>query len=253
MLSNTLRRRNVGPVIGLGAVLFLTVPALADQIYAVDGRDSFSVGARDLRRDIVFSGKETLSSIRGSDGTRFVVTVEYSRAAQGNRAQAHANFISTVKPTGEQQDEVNGDPDYVSILNQPFSIELDLPTMREVARIATPAPFTFVLPITGAPLTGSIRSGGVAYVAGERALGVVFEAEGPVHGLIGNVGVALDGRIRMRGTAYYSFDSAVLRALDTQLTISGTIAGDPDRKAVSIVYRRTIRAITPTPAKDASR
>jgi hypothetical protein len=249
------RRRHVGPMIGLAAVLCLAAPALADQLYAVDGRDSFSVGARDVRGDIVYSGRETLSSTRASDGTRYVASVDYVRAGQGIRARAHASFISIVKPSGEQSDEFNGDPDYVAILNQPFSIELDLPTMREVAGITTPAPFTFVLPITGAPATGSIRSAGAGYVAGERALGVVFEADGTVHGLPGNLGVSLDGRIHMRGTAYYAYGSAILRSLDTQLTISGTLAGDASHKAVTIVYHRTIRALPPASGslKDAAR
>jgi hypothetical protein len=246
-------RRRVGHLVGIGAVFCTMTPAFADQVYSVDGKDSFTVGARDLRGDVVYSGKETLTSTRGNDGTRYVVTVQYSRGETGNHVQAHASFVTTVKASGAQEDEVNGDPDYVSILNQPFSIELDLPTMRDVARIAAPAPFSFNLPITGVPLTGTIRSGGDAYVAGERTLAILFDAEGPVHGMIGNAGVSLDGRIRMRGIAYYAYDSAVLRALDTRLTISGTLLGDPERKPVTIVYHRAIRALGPAPLKDAAR
>ncbi len=247
-------RQCVGFVIGLGAaIVFEAIPALAEHVYAVDGKDSFTIGARELRSDIVYSGKETLSSVRRSDGTRYAVTVEYSRTDQGTRAKARATFVSVVMPSGEQRDEVNGDPDYVAVLNQPFSIELDLPTMRDITRIWTPVPFSFILPMAGAPLNGSLRSCGDAYVAGERTLGVVFDAAGPVHGALSNVGIALDGRIRMHGTAYYSYDSYVLRALDTQLTISGTLAGDPDHRPVTIVYRRTIRTLAPALIKDAAR
>jgi hypothetical protein len=247
-------RQNVGFLVGLGiAVLCQALPARADHVYAVDGKDSFLVGARELRSDVVYSGKETLSSVRGTDGTRYAVTVEYFRTDQGTRARARATFVSVVKPSGEQRDEVNGDPDYVAVLNQPFSIELDLPTMRDVARLSTPVPFSFLLPMAGTPLNGSLRSTGDAFVAGERTLGVVFDAEGPVHGPLGNVGVTLDGRIRMHGTAHYSYDSNMLRALDTQLTISGTLAGDKEHRAVTIVYRRKIRALAPPPIKDAAR
>jgi hypothetical protein len=175
------------------------------------------------------------------------------RTDQGTPARAHATFVSIVKPSGEQRDEVNGDPDYVAVLNQPFSIELDLPTMRDVARLAAPVPFSFLLPIAGTPLNGSLRSSGDAFVAGERTLGVVFDAAGPVHGALTNVGVALDGRIQMHGTAYYSYDTNTLRALDTQLTITGTLPGDAQHRPVTIIYRRKIRAIAPTPIKDAAR
>jgi len=247
-------RQNVGFVLGLGvAVLCQTIPARAEQVYSVGGKDSFTVGTRELRSDVVYSGRETLSSVHGSDGTRYAVTVEYLRTDQGTPAKARATFVSLVKASGEQHDEINGDPDYVAVLNQPFSIELDLPTMRDVARLAAPVPFSFLLPIAGTPLSGSLRSSGDAFVAGERTLGVVFEAAGPVHGPLNNIGIALDGRIRMHGTAYYSYDTNVLRALDTELTISGTLPGDAQHRLVTIVYRRTIRAITPPPVKDAAR
>ena len=246
-------RRRAGLAISLGAVLCLSAPAVADQLYAVDGKDSFIVGSRDVRSAIVYSGKETLSSVPASGGTRFIVTVDYLRTDQGTQARAHARFVSLVKSSGEQHDEINGDPDYVSLLNQPFSIELDLPTMRDVARMTEPMPFSFVLPITGAPLNGWLRKTGDSYVAGERSLGIAFDAEGPVHGRLGNVGIALDGRIRLHGTAYYSYDTAILRALETRLTISGSLADDRSHRPVTITYWRSIRAIPANPAKDASR
>jgi hypothetical protein len=252
VLSKTLCRRCAGPIIGLGVALWLSAPALADQTYAVEGKDSFTVGARDVRSNVVYTGKETLTSIRSGDGVRFAATVDYVRADQRNRAKVHSVFISLLKPSGAQIDERASDPDYVSVLNQPFSVALDLPTMRDVARITTAVPFAIPLPIASAPVNGSLRSCGDAYIAGERTLGIVFEAEGPIHGTLNTVGIALDGRVRMRGKAYYSYDTAVLRALDVQLTISGKLPDDPDRRLVTIVYRRSIRAVGPTPLKEAA-
>lgn len=252
VFSITVRRRCIGPIVGLGFALFLAAPAHANQVYAVEGTDSFTIGARNMHGMVVYSGKETLSAAHRSDGTHYEVTVNYSRTEQGSRGRARATFISVVGPTGEQQDEFNGDPDYVAVLNQPFSIELDGATMRDVARLVAPVPFSFVLPLTGAPLTGSLRRGPDAYVAGQRTLQVVFEAQGPVHGPIGRAGVAVDGRIHMQGTAYYSYGTALLRALDTRLVISGRLTGTADHRPVTIVYRREIRAVAPSPLKEAA-
>jgi hypothetical protein len=239
--------------IALCAFLCLTVPAFADQIYTVNGKDSFTAAAHNLRGDVVYTGTERLTSTRQGDATRFAVSVQYARTDQGAKAQAHASFVSIVTPSGEQHDEVNGDPDYVAVLNQPFSIQLDLPTLRDIARLDGPVPFTFVLPLTGAPLSGTLRRSGDAYVGGNRVLGVIFDAEGPVHGPLGRVGLALDGRIHMHGTAYYGYDDALLRALDTRLSISGKVVGSKDSGPVTIVYRRTIRASAPGVTKRAAR
>jgi hypothetical protein len=43
-----------------------------------------------------------------------------------------------------------------------------------------------------------------------------------------------------------------LRALDTRLVISGRLTGSSDQRLVTIVYRRTIRALGPAPLKEAA-
>lgn len=240
-------------LIAFCAFLTLAAPAFADQVYTVNGKDSFAAAAHNLRGDVVYTGTERLSSARHGDQTRYSVSVDYARMDQGAKAQAHASFVAVVTPSGEQHDEVNGDPDYVAVLNQPFSIQLDLPTLRDLAQLDGPVPFTFVLPLTGAPLSGTLRRSGDGYVGGTRVLGVIFDAEGPVHGPLGRVGLALDGRIHMHGTAYYGYDDALLRALDTRLSISGKIAGSKDSGPVTIVYRRTIRATASDLAKRGAR
>jgi hypothetical protein len=248
----TLRRRFVGSLIGLGVALIVAAPALADQSYTIDGTDSFTAGTQDLRSNVVYNGRETLSMLRRGDRTRFAVAVDYQRSGQGGPTRAHASFVSVVGPGGEQHDEVNADPDYVTVLNQPFTIILDAVTMSDLQHLKAPVPFSFILPITGSPLHGSLRNGGTALVGGVRSLGIVFDAEGPVHGPLGRVGLSLRGRIHMHGTAYYSYGAALLRALETRLVISGRLIGSSDDRLVTIVYRRTIHAVAQTPLKEAS-
>lgn len=247
-----MRRRCIGSIVSLIVALSVATPVQADQAYLVDGTDSFTVGARDVRGAVVYAGRENLTAARDGERTRFESTVDYSRSEQGTRSRGHSTFASVVGPAGEPEDESGGDPDYVSVLNQPFAIVLDAPTMRDLARLTAPVALSFVLPLTGEPLTGTLRRGPDAFVAGERVLQVVFAAQGPVHGPIGRSGVAVDGRIAMRGTAYYSYASALLLALDTRLAISGKLHGEAARRSVTIVYGRRIRAVASPPLKEAA-
>jgi hypothetical protein len=65
--------------------------------------------------------------------------------------------------------------------------------------------------------------------------------------------MALDGSIRMSGTAWYSTSTALLLALDATLTISGNLNARSASDPVTIVYRRTIRADGPAPVREAQR
>lgn len=227
---------------GFWAVLFVTAPALSDQTYSVDGKDSFTVGDRDLRGDIVYRGRETLTIRRAGEDLRCVARVDYLRTDQGTRSRAHALFVTLLSPSGEQQDETDDDPDYLTVLNQPFAVTLDAPTMRAVSRLIDRVAFDFRSPISGKTMHGYLSNAGTGLVAGVRAQGIVFEARGDLHGFSpGGLPLALDGQIHVRGTAWYALDSALLRALDTQLTIRGTYAGSKDPTPVTIVYRRRIR------------
>jgi hypothetical protein len=231
-----------------------TRPAFADEAYSVDGKDSFTVGDRDLRGDVVYRGRETLTFKRNGSGLEYTAKAEYERTDQGARSQAHALFVTLLSPSGEQHDQTDDDPDYLTVLNQPFAIVLDVPTMRAVARLTQKVAFDFRSPLSGKTLHGFLSSGGTGTIAGVRALAIVFEAEGDLKGFnAGGLAAALDGRMRVRGTAWYALDTALMLALDTQLTISGKYAGSNDPTPIAIVYRRTIRALAPTTIKEADR
>src|SRR5579872_1359206 len=201
-----LAARSLPSVLAIIASACLTAPALADeQLYHVSGKDSFQIGARDLRGDIVYDGQETLAIRKRGTATRYTAKVSYTRVDQGASSKASAVFVSLLLPSGEQKDESNGDPDFLTVLNQPFAVQLDMQTLRDVAKLEQAAPFSFSSPMAGAQLHGTLRHVGGGTIAGERVIGVGFEARGPMKGAIPeHPEISLNGTIRMSGTEYYT-------------------------------------------------
>jgi hypothetical protein len=60
--------------------------------------------------------------------------------------------------------------------------------------------------------------------------------------------LALEGTIRMKGTAYYAYDTTLLVALRATLAIDGNLAGGVGHAPVSIVYERSMRSMRGSPA-----
>jgi hypothetical protein len=234
-------------VAGMFALLIASVAsasaALADQTYAVDGSDTFRAGGGEIRSQTIYHGVQRLSVARNGATTIYTARVDYDKTGEGARQHERASFTSTMLPSGTQQDGPSEDPDYLTVLNQPFAVQLDAPTMRDLAHVKRPVPFDFPSPMTGAPLRGTLRRLPDAMVAGTRAMGIAFEAKGPLHGALpDHPAMQLAGSITMRGTAYYAYDGALLVSLDAVLAIDGNIDDSARRAPVTIVYARTIRA-----------
>jgi hypothetical protein len=229
--------------------------ALADQLYHVSGKDSFTVGTGDLRGDIAYDGTETLSIQHNAKAARYSAKVRYIRVDQGASSDAQASFVALVLPSGEQLDADDHDPDYLAILNQPFSVQLDASTLDDLEHLQGSVPFTFPSPITNSTLAGAIRHTGDALVNSERTLGILFSAAGPMNGpLPDRPSETLHGTITMSGTAYYNRKTALLDALDATMTITGTLqARDGTKQPILITYRRTIRKTNSLPLKEARR
>jgi len=248
----TVRRRTAGFaafLVYLGCALSV---AQADQRYRVDGRDTYQIGGHDVRSEIAYSGFGTLRIEQKGRYRKYTAHVEYDRNDQGTLARSKASFESTISDGGEQVDGRNRDPDYLTVLNQPFAVQLDAPTLRDLSRLHGTVPFDFPSPMTGAPLHGTLRHIGDAVINGIRVLGVAFDASGPLHGsLPDHPAISLAGRIRMSGTAYYTYGNALLLALDATLSIGGNLDDTGAHAPVSIVYKRTIRAASPSPLGDA--
>jgi hypothetical protein len=245
----TVRRAAVASSIAALVFVVMTVAvAAADQQYRVDGRDTFVIGSREMRSDIAYKGTQTLhiQSVRG--GHRYTATVTYQRNDQGAITRARGSYESTISASGDQADGANNDPDYLTILNQPFAVQLDAPTLHDLAHLGGSVPFDFPSPITGAPLHGQLRHAPDGIINGTHVLGVAFEASGPLHGsLPDHPEMSLSGTIVMKGTAYYTYADALLLGLDATLRIAGTVDGSRDYNSVEITYTRSIRA-TPAPA-----
>ena len=217
--------------------------ARADQAYSVEGRDTFRVGNGEVHSETVYHGVQRLTIRRGATKTTFVAQVEYDKNADGGKLHQHASFTSYLLPSGEQKDGPAADPDYLTVLNQPFAVVLDKPTMRDLAHVKRAVPFDFPSPMTGAPLRGSLRHLPDALVGGNRAMGIAFEAHGPLHGALPErPAMQLAGSITMKGTAYYDYASTLLVSLEATLTIDGYLDDAARRSPVSIVYARSIRA-----------
>lgn len=248
------RRARVGSVALLIFLVCAVAVAQADQSYRVVGRDTYQIGGNNVRSEIAYSGHQTLSIAKAPGGRKYSAHVEYERNDQGALGRASGSFESTIASDGEQKDGANNDPDYLTVLNQPFAVQLDAATMHDLASLHGSVPFDFASPMTGAPLHGTLHHIADALINGERVLGVAFDASGPLHGrLPDHPGLALAGKIRMSGTAYYTYRTALLLALDATLAIDGNLDDATRRDAVAIVYQRSIKASPLQPLREAGR
>jgi len=236
------RRALAGTFALVTAVAVVAATARADQEYVVNGHDTFRTANGEMRSETVYRGVQRLTITRSHGSTTYDARVEYDRDGDGGRQHQRASFTATLLPSGQQQDGVTNDPDYLTVLNQPFAVQLDAPTMRDLAHVKRPVPFDFPSPMTGATLHGTLRRLPDATVAGTRAMGVAFEAKGPLHGALPDrPRVQLAGSITMKGTAYYAYANALLVALNATLGIDGTVDDAASKAPISIVYARSIR------------
>ena len=235
------------------AIFVIATPAFADQPYVLSGFDRYRVGSGELTTNITYSGKETLTVAAHDHQKRFSVRANYIRSAESGRSPGSASFAATLMPSGEQRDELNGDPNYLTVLNQPFSIQLDAQTLRDLSHLRGGLPFDFPSPITNGTLHGFLRRGPSGRVAGRQSLGVSFDALGAMLGpLPDHPSMVLRGTITMRGVAYYELNTTLLLALDATLTISGRLDNAKQTTPVTIVYKRSIRAERPSTINEAA-
>ncbi len=217
--------------------------AQADQSYDVVGSDSFSIAAGDITSRVNYRGTETLSEERNGRLMRLSARAQYVRSDQGAESQAEADYVADMAPDGSVVATADHDPDYLTLLNQPFAAQLDRATLDDLQSLRAPLPFDFPSPFTGSSLHGYLEKLPPGSIAGRTAAGVSFEAAGPMRGALPDrPGLTLVGTIAMRGTAFYDRASAVLLALDATVTIAGYVSNRTGNDQVTIVYRRSIRA-----------
>lgn len=230
--------------LGLAAALLLGLPANADQQYAVRGNDQYQIGQSDLQTTIAYSGTQRLTVVKNGAHKRFTAQATYTRSDEAGSVPAQASFVQEMSPAGELQDKVDLDPDYLTVLNQPFAVELDAQTLHDLLHLRGRVPFVFPAPMTGGTLRGYLQRGTVGRIGGSPALAVAFDASGPMAGpLPDRTQMSITGTMRMNGTAYYALrGEPLLLALNETLTISGTVHDRSQNSPVRIVYQRWIKA-----------
>ncbi len=217
--------------------------ARADETYGVSGEDVYRIGSAVPQTKIAYTGTQHLSVARDNNGARFVAEATYTRTDDSGKATVHARFVQQMAKDGTFEDRVDEDPDFLTILNQPFAIELDPTTMGDLQRLHGSVPFEATSPLGGARLHGYLRPAGKGRIRNVPSTGVRFSAQGPMTGsLPQHPEDSLNGTIHMDGTAYYSQRDSLLVSLDATLTIEGKLLNDNTAVPVRIVYHRTIRA-----------
>ncbi len=189
---------------------------------------------------------------------RFEVRARYTRSGPNGKSRNEALFVQILLPNGTFEDRLDNDPDFLTILNQPFAVRLDAATLRDLRALHDRAPFSATSPLgSETVLHGFLRPVPGGPIGGTPTVGVRFEAEGAMTGpLPGYAETLVSGTMKMDGTAYYELEGAMLLALSITLTLDARLAASRMVTVpVRIVYRRSIRATAkmppPTPpAKD---
>jgi hypothetical protein len=230
-------------VVVVALIPSLTLGALADQVYGVAGEDTYRVGRVVSETHIVYRGVERLGVATDSLGRRYVAEVNYTRVDESGKASVHGKFVQELLKDGTFQDRADDDPDFLTILNQPFAVQLDATTLHDLARLQGMVPFDAASPLGGSQLSGYLRAAPPGKVDGRSVIGVRFRADGPMTGTLPQHPEAmLSGSMHMDGTAYYAAQGALLLALDATLTIDGRLQSGKDTIPVRIIYHRYIRA-----------
>ena len=236
-------------IVVLTVLVMAVSTARADQQYAVDGSDTFRIPGSTVGGDIAYAGTGQLRAERHGNDTRFTTRVTYRRTVDGTTSRVTGTYETTISG-GVAHDGPDGDPDDLTILKQPFAVQLDAPTLHDLGALRRTIPFDFPSPIIGATLHGALRRLPDAVLNGQRVLGIAFSAHGPLRGELPELaGTSVTGTIEMSGRAYYAYRTALLLALDATLAIAGNLDGSTPSQPVSLVYRRTIRPLGATPAK----
>jgi hypothetical protein len=239
----------------------VTGPACADVQYGTSGEDLYRIQSAETSSKVSYAGTERLTVRRDGKTWRFEARARYTRDGPDGKGSENARFVQILRSDGTFEDRVDDDPDFLTILNQPFAVRLDAPTLRDLRTLHGSVPFSTTSPLGAeAMLHGFLRPATGGAIGGRPTVAVRFEADGEMTGpLPGFAAMLVAGTMRMDGTAYYALDDATLLGLNVALTLDARLA--QSRPSVSvpvrIVYRRTIRAtssktLPPAPlAKDA--
>jgi hypothetical protein len=229
------------------ALLPVLQPALAGFQYDLAGEDVYRVESTATVSRVSYTGTEGLSIKQDGKAMRFEARAHYVRYSPDGKSSADARFVTELLPNGSFEGRVDDDPDFLTILNQPFAVQLDPVTLRDLRELHGGAPFSASSPLGGdSVLHGSLRPGAGGPIDGRPTVAVRFQAVGPMAGTLpSSSGASISGTMRMDGTAYYALDDAMLLALSARLTIDARLRQNHPALfiPVHITYLRAIRVV----------
>jgi hypothetical protein len=225
----------------------MSEPVRADVQYDTSGEDVYRIQAVGTSSKVSYSGTERLLVRPEGKAWRFEARARYTREAPDGKTRGEAVFVQELEPDGTFEDRIDDDPDFLTILNQPFAVRLDAATLRDLRALHGRVPFSATSPLGAqAVLHGFLRPAPGGPIAGHPTVAVRFEAEGAMTGpLPGSAEALVSGTMRMDGVAYYALESATLFALNVTLTLDArlTQSRQPTPVPVRIFYRRSIKAV----------
>jgi hypothetical protein len=229
------------------ALLPVLQPALPDVRYDLAGEDVYRIESTSTVSRVSYAGTENLSIKQDGKRMRFEARARYVRFSPDGKSSADARFVTELLPNGSFEGRVDDDPDFLTILNQPFAVQLDPATLRDLRELRGAVPFSANSPLGGdSVLHGSLRPGASGPIDGRPSVAVRFQAVGPMTGTLPQSADAdISGTMRMAGTAYYSLDDAMLLALSAKLTIDARLRQSHPAVfiPVHITYNRAIRVV----------
>lgn len=229
----------------------LTAPARADIEYKASGEDIYRIDRTGTLSKVAYDGTERLSVQHLGSIWRFQARARYTRDGPDGKSRGEALFVQVLLPNGTFEDRVDDDPDFLTILNQPFAVRLDTVTLRDLRDLRGRVPFSAASPLGAASVVqGFLRPGVSGPIGGRPTVAVQFDADGNLNGpLPGYSNGLVAGTIHMDGTAYYALDGAVLLALRVRLTLDARLSQNRPSLSVPvrITYRRLIKAQPKTP------
>lgn len=239
----------------LVAALLAVVPAApSDLQYELAGEDLYQIESAATVSRVSYAGTETLTVTPDDGGVRFEARARYVRNAADGKYNGGARFVTELLPDGSFENRIDEDPDFLTILNQPFAVELDSQTLQDLRALHGPVPFSGGSPLGGATvLRGQLRPGTRGPIDGRPTIAVRFQADGPMSGAMpGYTDSSISGTMRMDGTAYYASADGMLLAFNVQLTIDARLRQKNSGVLipVHITYRRSLRFARAAPETD---
>jgi hypothetical protein len=235
----------------VAVLLSVTGPARADLYYDTSGEDFYRIESSETFSRVIYSGSQSLSVREDGNQWRFEARATYTRNGPDGKSRAQAAFVQVLEPNGTFEDRTDEDPDFLTILDQPFAVRLDAATLRDLRAMRGRVPFSATSPLGAeAVLHGFLRPAPGGPIDGQPCVAVRFEAQGAMTGpLSGYAPTLVSGTMHMDGTAYYALTGAMLLALNVTLTLDARVAQSPPSVSVPvrILYRRSIRATSKMP------